>query len=282
MTQKKKQHYIPRFYLQSFVDPACPPDHEPYVWVYKRRHAVPKKRSPKNIAKYPYFYSFNTKNLGKDQVVEDLLSHVESNSAIIWNTLSDPIRFLSENERKTIAVFIACMYSRVPAIRSADDDFVNQLSKMILRMTATNYDKLDRDRQAEIELSRDELQKIADSKNIRFKSTQNIHIAAMLPLITKLYPLILKMNWAFLIAPREEVYITSDCPVNHLGLGFANPNAIVTFPVNRHLCMLLTWNGPTGYHRIDEHLVNKVNRSTAEVAHESIYTPKRLAWLDNL
>lgn len=216
MTQKKNQHYIPQFYLQSFVDPSCPPDHKPYVWVYKRGHAMPKKRSPKNIAKYSYFYSLNTKNLEKDQVVEDLLSNIiESKSAIIWKTLSDPVRFLSENERKTIAVFIACMYSRVPAIRSADDDFVNQLSKMILRMTATYYDKLDRDRQAEIELSSDELQKIADSKNIRFRSTQNIHVAAMLPLITKLYPLILKMRWAFLIAPGEEVYITSDCPVNH-------------------------------------------------------------------
>jgi hypothetical protein len=45
-----KHHYVPAFYLRAFVDPGCPPDYEPYLWVVDLDKRMIRRQSPDNTA----------------------------------------------------------------------------------------------------------------------------------------------------------------------------------------------------------------------------------------
>jgi hypothetical protein len=291
MTGKTRQHYIPQFYLRGFLDPTCPQGQEPYLWVYKKGRVIPRKRAPKNIAVESHFYSVETESGDKDSTVEDLLARVESQTAPLWSRLDDRRRHLSDEERVIIAEFIACMSTRVPSIRTMMDGVTDQVSRMILKITAVHYDDLSDGQRQEIGLSRDELAQAADSEKLHFRGSQAFHVGTMLDVVPRLVPVIHKMNWAFLHPPQNSVYITSDRPVTlvnphippHMGgAGFGVRGVEVTFPINAHLCLFLTWEGPTVHLDIDENQITQINCRTAAFALEAVYAPTRLAWLNAL
>jgi hypothetical protein len=113
----------------------------------------------------------------------------------------------------------------------------------------------------------------------------------MLDVVPRLVPVIRNMNWAFLHSPPNCIYITSDRPVTLVnprippalgGAGFGVRGVEVSFPINAHLCMFLTWEGPTVHLDIDENLVSQINWRTMAFAVEAVYAPTRLAWLDEI
>ena len=157
MARKTHQHYIPQFYLRGFVDPSCPQHQEPYLWVYGRGCGRSRRRAPKNVAVEPHFYSVDTGSDSKDSRVEDLLSATESRASPIWTNLGERERELSHEERNTIAIFVACMSARVPGVRERMNAAVDQVSRMILSMTAAQYEDLGEQQRQQIGLSREEL-----------------------------------------------------------------------------------------------------------------------------
>ena len=47
----KKQHFVPQCYTKAWHDPAAPagPKMSPYVWVFDRDGANPKRKAPANL-----------------------------------------------------------------------------------------------------------------------------------------------------------------------------------------------------------------------------------------
>ena len=213
MTQRSHQHYIPQFYLRGFVDPCCPGNYEPSVWVYDRGCATPKRRAPKNIAAELHFYSVSSENGKKDTKVEEMLSLLESNTAPLWGELEDPAQTLSSKAQSIIAEFVACMSSRVPAARTWLNTAVNETSKMILRVLAAHYDDLSENQRQEIGLSQEDMIQVVNDDDLRFESSQSMHVQTMLYVVPRLKPIIQKMKWAFLHSPPQHAFITSDRPV---------------------------------------------------------------------
>ena len=52
-----RHHYVPACYLQSFVDPACPPEYEPYLWVVDLDKGKIRRQSPENTAALTDYYA---------------------------------------------------------------------------------------------------------------------------------------------------------------------------------------------------------------------------------
>lgn len=71
----ESQHYIPQFYLREFTDPETPNEHESKKW---------KKKSPKNIASKPDFYSFVDQKGKRCDEIEKWLSTIEGKTASIY------------------------------------------------------------------------------------------------------------------------------------------------------------------------------------------------------
>ncbi len=72
MSNQKRQHYVPQFYLEFFVSG------DGTFWVYDKEGGLPRKQTPINTAVESYFYSVDTPRGEKDNYVEDELSKVES------------------------------------------------------------------------------------------------------------------------------------------------------------------------------------------------------------
>ncbi len=62
MSKYKKQHFVPKSYLEAWCDPACPKKQTPYVWLFSCDGADIKRKSPKNIFYETDMYTILGKN----------------------------------------------------------------------------------------------------------------------------------------------------------------------------------------------------------------------------
>lgn len=53
---KKRHHYLPKFYLEEFVDPR----NSPYIWIYEKGQSQIRKANATNIAVKKDFYTYTT------------------------------------------------------------------------------------------------------------------------------------------------------------------------------------------------------------------------------
>lgn len=52
-----KHHYVPACYLRAFVDPACPSEYEPYLWIADLDERKIRRRSPEHTAALTDYYA---------------------------------------------------------------------------------------------------------------------------------------------------------------------------------------------------------------------------------
>lgn len=127
MAEKKKQHYIPQFYLKKFVQKTDNPKIEPSLWVHK--NGVSKKKSPSNTGFESYFYAIDGEDLDKNHV-EDLLSTIESDTKpVLDRMLSLGIHSITEHERYIFARFLSFMFSRTPKMRELNNIALSRVIK---------------------------------------------------------------------------------------------------------------------------------------------------------
>ena len=76
MPQKKKQHYVPSFYLNHFTVKQDKEKFEDYLWIYEKPTKKVFKRAPKNIGFQNYFYSVKVEE-EISSIIEDGLAEIE-------------------------------------------------------------------------------------------------------------------------------------------------------------------------------------------------------------
>jgi Protein of unknown function (DUF4238) len=109
----KGQHFVPESYLKAWCDPACPPDHNPYVWIFDREGNNPRRRAPSNIFKETDFYTIENADGTRDLRLEHGLSGLESRFAQIRRDKLDQRLPLEDEERTCLALFVAAAHSAV-------------------------------------------------------------------------------------------------------------------------------------------------------------------------
>ncbi|GFP43024.1 hypothetical protein HKBW3C_02156, partial [Candidatus Hakubella thermalkaliphila] len=127
MTKKKRHHYIPRFYLDGFVDP----HNEPYIWVYQKGNPNIIKSTAENIAVEKHYYSFTTPEGSKDSATfENVLAEIEGQAAPIFQKIKNH-ESLDEQERSLFAIFLAFIMTRVPNYRENVERATAELIKKL-------------------------------------------------------------------------------------------------------------------------------------------------------
>jgi hypothetical protein len=96
--------------------------------------------------------------------------------------------------------------------------------------------------------------------------------------------LLQRMAWSLLIAPDSSHFITSDNPVvvripddpNWLFIGFANPKAQITFPLNPKICLFGEWDRSRRIiEKIDDNEVNDINFEMYKYSDKFVYSNSR-------
>jgi hypothetical protein len=62
----KRQHYVPKSYLQAWCDPNCPPGQTPYVWVFSKGGGRVRKKSPEKLFRETDMYTVRTDAEGNE------------------------------------------------------------------------------------------------------------------------------------------------------------------------------------------------------------------------
>ncbi|AMA74133.1 hypothetical protein ACH33_15780 [Aneurinibacillus sp. XH2] len=256
--QKRKHHYVPRFYLNQFLDSRVQPPREPYLWVFdKQEEGDVFKRAPKNIGYETGFYDMKLIDGTTTTHVEDFFHKViETPSSKILRKILDQ-QPITDEEKQKFAMFIFYSHARVP-------NYINFMNKF--------YEATKEGKSNEKQVIKDpEVEKMIKEAEIKDEVST---LEFMIELVKVFAPIIYNMNWQFLFAPNGYAFITSDNPVilndpkqttiYRPVVGWNNPNIQLTFPLSPSMCFLGTWTKKRNLYKVaDIRFVRAVNFRTA-------------------
>lgn len=248
----KKQHYIPQFYLKKFSQ-----DGE-RVYVYDKKTGSKgeiRYQTTLQVAHENNFYNYQTKS-GKKENLEDFFSQIEGDAATAIEEAYDKRR-LSDNDRGKLALFIAFIYSRVPAFKERTEEshtkMGEKISRMMFRMTPKEKFRNFLKEQGK-EVTDDELDDLIEfatnpkRSKIGFTYPNGYWIKSMLDMGAELAPRFAAMDWLFLIADKPFAFITSDNPFILMppkefhpfyGYGLVTQGAKKIIPLKSNMCLIM-------------------------------------------
>lgn len=275
MGTKKRHHYIPKFYLDGFVDP----HNEPYIWVYEKGNEKIIKSTSKDIAVEKHYFSFlKPEGVRDSDTLENIISVLESNTSSVFKNIMEG-KSIREEDKIYFATFLAFMMVRVPNFRRNVENAAGELIKRISILQASNQEgfeamirQFEENTGKKINLSIEEFRKwILDGK-YNIKVNPQFSLAMIMSFVDELSHIFLGMKWTFIKSTEEYKFLTGDNPLfycdpthdpnSFYGVGLLNKNVEVTFPISKDLALFASWKGEGGYIQGKNKIVKEINRRT--------------------
>jgi Protein of unknown function (DUF4238) len=269
---KHRHHIQPKFYLKGFAAKSSNPyQRVPDIWVYK-------KGEPYVRGQNPYLDSIN--NVGYR---ENFYAFTEDNGATNFNKYENLL--MKDFEQKANPV--------IEKIRRLEE--INETEKILLSRYIASMilrgewwrDKQQESKDRQINLTKEkfnESEKIVDEKAKTIWG-QDFDLKDMISRIGDLSDKILKMNWRFLVAPKDMYYIISDVPVVY---SLEENKECVIFPISSKVAFLaLLTNGSRGKWRkisdnfweVDAKTIEAARSEIATKAIKKVYYSQKAEWL---
>jgi hypothetical protein len=288
-----KHHYLPQFYLREFTDPDVPYGHDPYIWVYSLAKRTWRRRGPHNVAAESDYYAFTDQTGKRSHEVEKMLSQVESMTAHVVREKVLNQQLLDEEDRATIATFVALTPARVPAQHEHIGNFMAEVAQDILRamhqvhmQAPETLEAFKRDyRQETGKHDLDNLRpEHLDPTRYKIRTTRPAAIGISFSAVLDCARIIAEMGWTFLVSAPPDHFITSDYPFSILdptnrnqayGHGLAFKHVEVSLPLTRNLAFLAVWQSKgTQWLPASERIVKQVNLRSMLSASRFLVAPK--------
>jgi hypothetical protein len=292
---KKRQHFVPQFYLRRFA--SLVPREE--IWTYDATLGTVRSSTVENTGFERYLYSPKLKGGSRIDDLEDFMSKIENRAASLYDRLLGGASIIGQ-DRADLASFFALMFVRT-------DSFRRQYAKMSVNQTqfklqtiaahdgafANFFSRLQVDRGA---ISDEEKDKMRDAMNRFDKFTVTISKDWSLRALRfhdTLAPLLFDMRWVIMRANPPDYFITGDNPFvkalpdryrnRFVGEGFANRRIEVTVPLSSNRCLLAHWQKePLGTFDLSRHDVKATNRLRAIFAERFLFCHKYDAGVERL
>lgn len=289
MAKKKKHHYIPQFYLKGFVDP----NNDPLIWIYRKGDERILSLPSQSIGFENHYYSFTTNAGEKDsETIENFFAHVEGAASGVFKQLRD-LELPNEEEHRTFTTFLALLLLRVPTFRNQMEDGAKQLFTILNKERVGNLESFKRDidryeyETGEIvDIPAEELQKTILEDKLELVVSPEFSLS-MISIVEDVEQILGGMHWTYLKATEEVKFLSSDNPLtyNHptykpgsfFGVGLANENTEVTFPISKDLACLGTWKSKLkkSFLQANSALIKETNRRTVRGATREVYASRK-------
>lgn len=249
MSEPKRQHYLPQFYLKNFC-------RDGLLWVYDRETNEYKQQTPLNTALQNQYYTALTPDSKKTTEIEKFLSVIE-NLAKPVITKIDSKKPISPQEKEALATFISFLKTRVPDYgKSVNEMFEKTMKKINLLMfssekqTAEVIKKYEEDTGQKIGLSPKSLMDFVQGDRYKLGISKEWRLEMMMSLGAELIRYFLNMDWLFLEAPTKSSFITSDNPFvlvppkdydpkGFYGVGIITKGAKKVIPLSSKTCLIM-------------------------------------------
>lgn len=251
----KKQHYVPRFYLEHFTA------EDGMVWTYDKKSSNPtagaRKATPENTAVSTNFYSVQNEDGSYNDQLEEMLGNIESDAAPLYGALLDG-KVPDGDDKDVMAVFFAALYARSPALINNVAWLTGAMAQLTTGMTFSDrkrfdetMDQMEKEKGEKLSSKekRDKLFALMGDKD-RFSMAvlQKAGLTAMAA-IEPVMDVFRKMHW-ILVKSDDQHLVTSDNPVVKINPdpspfygdgGFLMPSVFVTVPLSPKMLLEMSW-----------------------------------------
>ena len=230
-----RHHYVPVCYLRSFVDPACPPEHDPYLWVVDLDKGEIRRKSPENTAVLTDYYAVGDGENRYD--VEKYLATVENQTAPVLTRILSDSPAVEGTDRGALSYFAALQIVRVPRFRDRIEKFITEIGQ-----TVNAIDQL-------YDASALDLDSYRISANPEAALGHGINAAPMIA------DLLNRISWVIMEPAGADNLWSSDNPLYYINpnsdypsLGHAlGVNGVeVNLPIGPRRCLLMAWSDISG------------------------------------
>ena len=284
----KRQHHVPRFYLEHFTD------QNGDVWTYDNLKNTIRNSIPNETANETNLYSGLNDQGEYDDSIEKLLAGIEFKAAAIY-----PKVLRNENitgqERADFAVFIATLYSRSPSLMNSYAEGLGYMAQHLTNVVMSkrshfesSMDEFDQMKgKSTTQQERDDLFAFAKDPSrytIQVDKKRGISALGVADLIS---PIISDMTW-FVFESAEQHLITSDNPVVQVNPptdrhpvygdgGFKNPNSNISLPLSNRYLLGMAWlkARPSRIRTVNKQQGRLFNCQRASFAERYLYASKK-------
>lgn len=193
----RKQHFVSRFYLESFADA------QGLLWTHDSKQRQLRQTNPENTGFESNIYSPIDENGDRFDGIEELLSKIESLAAPTLNDLK-AFRKLDSEAKANFASFIACTFVRSPA---QIENFATNYVEMTHWATSIKLE-MENKRKSKAGIL---TMKDAEMENYLLdKSKYEINVqkkvgSVSFRLLESFASLIYEMNWTFEVSENQEL-----------------------------------------------------------------------------
>lgn len=249
MSEPKRHHYLPQFYLEGFCDK------NGKLSVYDReKKEYREQQSPTNTAVQSHYYRFIGKDGSTNTDIEKFFSRIETETKPIIKKINEGQK-ITESEKEGLSIFISFQKTRVPVFKETHDETMKIFYKTLLAyapkpILSKAIASVEGKTGQKVNLTCDEITKEIQHFDERYeiKLPSGNHFDVMLKSAIGIGEHLLQMNWEFIYAPLKKSFITSDNPfslippMNHntfRGVGIITPGAVKLIPLSAKVCLII-------------------------------------------
>jgi len=270
----KRQHFVPRFYLNNFCN------EDGYIWTHDSRQGEARRSTPENTGFETNIYSPEVEDGNRFDEIEEFLAKIEGAAAPLLLRLLNSEK-LDADEKAAMSLFIASMFVRSPAqirqFAALAGDMASWAAAMQIEYDLNSKKKRGEDTKLEEE--------VLDYLGREDALKMNVDRRAGLQSFMQLDPisrLIENMTWSFEVSKDVEL-ITSDNPVfwvasenipkSPYGFGLAHKFAVIPFPLSPSLMLRIDHGNPQPWqnHLLDKRRAKIANKMRAEHKDHCLY-----------
>jgi hypothetical protein len=273
----KRQHILPKFYLEGFT-------RDGYVAVYDRKNKEMRTQPPINTCVDNNFYTFKDSEGHNRYDLEKLLSEYEYKASLVIKKLAAKQEINAE-ERANISIFIGFAICRTPdavdSIKLLNSNILGSLTKRIFNKIDFAKEHIRKSPNApstEDELE-EQAQKLVDfvkNNELNVETDHSWAVGTAMQMSLKIAPFLSCRNWTVIHRDNDKrSFITTDAPVllttttrresSLYGVGFANLDALVLFPLSQSCALAMSGNeGDFEHKKANGENIRRINLAIGE------------------
>ena len=250
--QPKGHHYVPAFHLAGFTLGGT---QDGDLFILDQQQRKKWKNTPRRTARENNFYRVDVEN-ADPMGIERVLADVEGKCATVVREIIQTQKIPADKEQFEVMLnFVAIAAVRVPIIRQTQSEFINKVTKEVVRLGFLGTEGANLLRKLSESggkpLTDEEIKQIQqgiENDHFTYNLDQNWHIQTMIEAVGALLPALGKRNWGvWTVADDAPDLVCSDRPVTLtptepfpplLPPAFGTLKTLLTLPLTRRVLLV--------------------------------------------
>lgn len=218
MSLPKQHHYLPESYLNGFTN------ERGLLWVYDWVLDEFREQSPRNTCKQNNFNTIINEDGTKNLEVEGAFATIEGAALPVINSLIQG-REMDGQQISDLAMFVAGMYSRIPAFREMYAEGADRAWKESMKLAVKTEEDAVRFVKGDKSIPPSFVLDFIQNERYELVTPKNALIVATINMMMKMHEIFYSQEWSIMRCNPKQAFVTSDAPLTlYPNPGFPNPN----------------------------------------------------------